>query len=120
MPPIDPSTSPSFIALPVLQPVVPPEVRVDYDGLRRQLAAAKGRDYWRCLEELAQTDEFTEFVKQEFPRDAEVWNEPISRRTFLKLMSASLALMLFSGCRRPLEKIIPYNEAPEDLIPGKP
>ena len=49
------------------------------------------------------------------------WDDEPSRRRFLKLMGASLALAGMSGCtRQPLEKIVPYVRAPEDLVPGKP
>ena len=45
------------------------------------------------LEELADTDEFREFLHREFPREASVWDDAaIDRRRFLQLMAASLAL----------------------------
>ncbi len=50
------------------------------------------REYWRSLEELADSPIFEEFVQREFPHAAEEWNDPVERRTFLKLMGASLAL----------------------------
>ena len=44
-----------------------------------------------------------------------------ARRTFLKLMGASLALAGVSACtRQPTEKIFPYVQAPEQIVPGKP
>src|ERR1700689_3514942 len=46
--------------------------------------------------------------------------DPISRRDFLKLMGAGFAMMFFTGCRKPLQMIFPYNESPEGLVPGKP
>src|SRR5262249_28387512 len=47
--------------------------------------------------------------------------DPVARRTFLKLMGASLALAGASACtRQPPEKIVPYVRQPEELIPGKP
>jgi len=53
--------------------------------------------------------------------DASPWDDEPSRRRFLKLMGASIALAGMSGCtRQPLEKIVPYVRAPEDLVPGKP
>ncbi len=46
---------------------------------------------------------------------------PGSRREFLKLMGASLALAGWSGCtRQPLEKIVPYVRQPEEVVPGEP
>jgi MoCo/4Fe-4S cofactor protein with predicted Tat translocation signal len=93
---------------------------VDIAAIRTRLANSHGRDYWRSLEELSETAEFQDFVKHEFPRDVELWMEPMSRRGFVKLMGASLAMAFFSGCRKPLESIVPYNKAPEDVVPGKP
>ena len=79
-----------------------------------------GKKFWRSLEELAGTPEFHEFVQREYPQHAEEWDDPIERRTFLKLMGASLALAGLSGCvYQPPEKIVPYVRHPEGSIPGK-
>src|SRR5689334_11797790 len=79
-----------------------------------------GKRYWRSLEELADTPVFREFVAREFPEQAEGWNDPFERRTFLKLMGASLALAGLSGCVfQPPEKIVPYVKPPEEVVPGK-
>jgi MoCo/4Fe-4S cofactor protein with predicted Tat translocation signal len=79
-----------------------------------------GKQYWRSLEELADSPVFHEFVAREFPQQAEEWNDPIERRTFIKLMGASLALAGMSGCVfQPPEKIVPYVKQPEEEIPGK-
>jgi molybdopterin-containing oxidoreductase family iron-sulfur binding subunit len=43
-----------------------------------------------------------------------------SRRTFLKVMGASAALAGMTGCRRPVETILPYARKPEEVIPGVP
>ncbi len=46
---------------------------------------------------------------------------PVARRTFLKLMGASLALGGFGACtRQPAEAIVPYVRQPEDLVLGEP
>src|SRR5919112_1150383 len=80
----------------------------------------RGKKYWRSIEELADTPEFREFVAREFPQQAEGWNDPIERRTFLKLMGASLALAGLTGCVfQPPEKIVPYVNQPEEHVPGK-
>jgi molybdopterin-containing oxidoreductase family iron-sulfur binding subunit len=80
----------------------------------------KSKSYWRSLEELADAPEFREFVEREYPQHAEEWNDPVERRTFLKLMGASLALAGLSGCVfQPPEKIVPNVKQPEDSIPGK-
>ena len=79
-----------------------------------------GKSYWRSLEELADAPEFREFVEREYPQHAEEWNDPVERRTFLKLMGASLALAGLSGCVfQPPERIVPNVRQPEDSVPGK-
>src|SRR5436305_7046657 len=79
-----------------------------------------GKAYWRSLEELADSPVFEEFVQREFPQQAEEWNDPVERRTFLKIMSASLALAGLGGCViQPPEKIVPYIKQPEEEIPGR-
>jgi molybdopterin-containing oxidoreductase family iron-sulfur binding subunit len=79
-----------------------------------------GKKFWRSLEELADTPVFREFVAREFPQQAEEWNDPIERRTFIKLMGASLALAGLSGCVfQPPEKIVPNVKQPEEYVPGK-
>jgi MoCo/4Fe-4S cofactor protein with predicted Tat translocation signal len=78
------------------------------------------KQYWRSLEELADSPLFEEFVQREFPQQAEEWNDPVERRTFLKLMGASLALAGLSGCViQPPEKIVPYVKQPEEEVPGR-
>ena len=78
------------------------------------------KKYWRSLEELADAPEFREFVEREYPQHAEEWDDPFERRTFLKLMGASLALAGLSGCAfQSPEKIVPYVTQPEHGTPGK-
>jgi molybdopterin-containing oxidoreductase family iron-sulfur binding subunit len=80
----------------------------------------EGKQYWRSLDELADSPVMREFVRREFPENAAEWDDPIRRRTFLKLMGASLALAGLSGCvYQPPEKIVPYVKHPEDIVPGK-
>jgi molybdopterin-containing oxidoreductase family iron-sulfur binding subunit len=87
--------------------------------LRERLASTRGRQYWRSLEELADTDEFRELVHREFPNQASEWLDPVGRRGFLKLMGASLALAGAACTRQPDELIVPYVRQPEDLVPGR-
>lgn len=76
---------------------------------------------WRSLEELAATPDFEERLHREFPRGASEWTNELHRRDFLRLMGASVALAGIGACtKQPLEKIVPYVEAPENVIPGKP
>jgi molybdopterin-containing oxidoreductase family iron-sulfur binding subunit len=49
------------------------------------------------------------------------WLDAASRRDFFRFMAASLALGGASGCAfQPTESIVPYVQAPEALVPGKP
>jgi molybdopterin-containing oxidoreductase family iron-sulfur binding subunit len=42
----------------------------------------------------------------------------LSRRGLLGAMAATFALVGAEGCRRPIEKIVPYTQMPENVIPG--
>ena len=89
--------------------------------VRAKLANQKGKKFWRSVDELADTPEFAEMVAKEFPSQASEWIDPVSRRSFLKVMGASMALAGLAGCtKQPDEPIYPYVQAPEDLILGKP
>jgi len=89
--------------------------------VRKELKAVKGKKYWRSVDELADTAEFQAAVEKEFPSSAQEWVDPVSRRGFMKLMGASLALAGLAGCtKQPDEPIYPYVKQPEDLILGKP
>jgi MoCo/4Fe-4S cofactor protein with predicted Tat translocation signal len=94
---------------------------LDLSAIRARLASQSGPTYWRSLEELAETEAFTEFLHREFPAQASEFTDPAGRRQFLKLMGASLALAGAAGCtRQPAESIVPYVRAPEEIVPGKP
>jgi molybdopterin-containing oxidoreductase family iron-sulfur binding subunit len=69
-----------------------------------------GPKYWRSLDQLAETPEFHQWVEREFPAGASEWTDPVSRRNFVKIMSASflLAGLGATGCRRPVENIYPF------------
>ena len=83
-----------------------------------------GRRYWRSLEQLADTPEFRQWAEREFPAGASEWTDPVSRRHFVKIMSASFMLAGFgmagSGCRRPEAKLEPFAKAPENYVHGVP
>jgi molybdopterin-containing oxidoreductase family iron-sulfur binding subunit len=89
-------------------------------GLRARVAGARGPDYWRSLEELADAPEFQELIQDEFPAHASEWHDPVGRRAFLKVMAASLALGGLTACSRPTDTILPYAVPPEEVVPGKP
>ncbi len=94
---------------------------VDIKALRERLAGAEGPTYWRSLSELARTPEFEEALHRELPRFAAEWPQGLSRRGFLELSAASLALAGLTACtRQPSEAIVPYVKAPEDIVLGRP
>ena len=81
----------------------------------------RGPRYWRSLEELAGHPEFEALLANEFPQGASEWQVTLSRRRFLQLAGASMALAGIYGCtRQPDEAIVPYVQQPENVIPGKP
>lgn len=98
-----------------------PREYLDLAAIRARLDASKGREYWRSLDELAQSEGFQDLLEREFPRQAVEWNDDAGRRKFLKLMGASLALAGLSACtRQPTETIMPYVRQPEEVVPGRP
>ncbi len=80
------------------------------------------RRYWRSLDQLAETPEFNEWLQREFPAGASEFTDPVSRRHFVKIMSASFMLaglgLAGTGCRRPEDKILPFGKAPEGYAHG--
>jgi MoCo/4Fe-4S cofactor protein with predicted Tat translocation signal len=81
-----------------------------------------GRTYWRSLDQISDTPEFREWLHREFPAGASEMTDPVTRRHFVKIMSASFALagvgLGLTGCRRPVEKIEPFGKQPEGYIHG--
>ncbi|HEX4067967.1 MAG TPA: TAT-variant-translocated molybdopterin oxidoreductase [Acidobacteriaceae bacterium] len=95
--------------------------KLTLDEVRAKLASQKGKKFWRSVDELADSPDFAELVNKEFPSQASEWIDPVSRRSFLKVMGASMALAGLAGCtKQPDEPIYPYVTAPADLILGKP
>ncbi|HEX5717648.1 MAG TPA: TAT-variant-translocated molybdopterin oxidoreductase, partial [Thermoanaerobaculia bacterium] len=94
--------------------------RLDLAEVREKLRLQRGPEVWRSLEELAETPEFEEFLHREFPRQASEMTD-VSRRGFLQLAGASLALAGLTGCtKQPPEGIVPYVKQPEYIVPGRP
>lgn len=83
---------------------------------------ATGRQYWRGLDQLAETPEFKEWLQREFPAGASELADPVSRRHFVKIMSASFMLaglgLGATGCRRPEDKLMPFGKAAENFVYG--
>ena len=70
---------------------------------------------WQGLEEYMGSPEFRDAMTNEFPEDAAEWTDPVSRRNFIAVMGASLALAGAVGCSprpAPMRKIVPYTRQP--------
>ena len=91
----------------------------------------KDRRYWKSVERLVDSPSVREALQaeaeaegdrgwSEFPAGASDAPEGVSRRTMLSIMGASFAFAGLQGCRRPVETIVPYVNAPEHVIPGIP
>jgi MoCo/4Fe-4S cofactor protein with predicted Tat translocation signal len=94
------------------------DAKTDIAAARRKLEVLAGREYWRSLEELLETEDFQEHLHREFrvPVDSGV-----NRRELMRLMGASIALAGLTGCtRQPTERIFPYVKPPEEVVPGEP
>ena len=100
---------------------------VDLPTMRRQLAdmrerEANDRRLWRSLEDFSTpiTDAGRSVVADSNCDDDE-GTAKVERRDFFKLMGGSMALAGLTACtKQPIEKIVPYVDAPEDILPGKP
>ena len=81
-----------------------------------------GQKYWRSLDHLADAPEFRQWLEREFPAGASEFTDPVGRRHFIKIMSASflLAGLGVTGCRRPEERILPFSKQPEGYTHGVP
>lgn len=86
----------------------------------KEMQKNNGKEYWRSLDQIADTPEFRSFLEREFPENASEMTNPVTRRNFLGLMGASIAFAGLVSCRKPVQKIVPYVKAPEDMIPGIP
>ena len=95
--------------------------KLTLEEVRAKLATQKGKKFWRSVDELVDSPDFAELVNNEFPSQASEWIDPVSRRAFLKVMGASMALAGLAGCtKQPDETIMPYVTAPPDLTLGVP
>ena len=79
----------------------------------------KDRTYWRSREQQAGDPTAKAFAEREFPEGASELPD-VSRRSMMKLLGASLSLAGIAACRRPVEKIVPFVNSPENMIPGVP
>ncbi|MEM9420391.1 MAG: TAT-variant-translocated molybdopterin oxidoreductase [Planctomycetota bacterium] len=83
----------------------------------------QGQRYWRSLDEYSNSPELLDKIAQEFPEYNPDELLGMSRRKFMKLAGASMALagLSLTGCRRwPKEKVVAHNTRPEGTLPGVP
>lgn len=76
--------------------------------------------FYRSLDDLANPPAMQERREREFLLPLPAGMDAFSRRQFLKLMGASMALAGAAGCRWPESEIAPFNGRPEGRIPGVP
>ncbi len=92
--------------------------------MKNDSSAMTGRNggpaYFRSSEDPRQNAEAQLWAEGEFPVGVDEAPDEASRRDFLKLMSASMALggVGLTGCRRPEEHIYPFAKQPDDYIHG--
>src|ERR1039457_1136498 len=99
----------------------PEEPTLDLTKIKALMDSGGGPRFWRSLDELAETDEFRRYLEDEFPDRTPDWKEPAQRRTFLKVMGASIGLAGLTACTKAVpEHIVPYVREPEEFVPGKP
>ena len=92
-------------------------------SVTRHLQGTQGKKYWRSLEELAGSEAFQKVIAREFPEQTVTWPDRLSRRQFLTLMGASLALAGVGGCAvrpAPQGELVPYVHPPEDAVVDRP
>jgi molybdopterin-containing oxidoreductase family iron-sulfur binding subunit len=79
-----------------------------------------GKQFWRSLGELEGAPHLQERMQHEFAREAAPHSDLVSRRQFLKLMGASMALAGLSACGyKPQGPIIARAKVPEEALPGE-
>ncbi|TNE50596.1 MAG: 4Fe-4S dicluster domain-containing protein [Deltaproteobacteria bacterium] len=79
--------------------------------------------HWRSIEEKEGLPTFSPEMDYEYtPSEDELKSLGVNRRKFIGLMGASMALagVAATGCRKPVQNIMPYNQRPEDMVLGKP
>ncbi len=87
-------------------------------NMDKNMSELKGKSYWRSLNHLENNAEYRKFAESEFQEGASEVVDPVTRRKFLSIMGASMALAGLVSCRRPVEKIIPYVTKPEEITLG--
>jgi len=90
-----------------------------------ELADQPRNRFWRSISHLEGSSEFKQMNAGEFLPGAS--DGPVTegtggatRRQFIQLMGASMAMAGLTACRKPVETIVPYVRQPEDRVEGVP
>jgi molybdopterin-containing oxidoreductase family iron-sulfur binding subunit len=95
--------------------------RLDLTQVKTALSSGRGPKFWRSLEQIAGTPQFEELLHREFPAGASEWTDDLSRRSFLRMAAASIALAGLNACtKQPTQEILPYVNQPTELVLGEP
>ena len=90
-------------------------------SIKNETGSKPGKALWRSLDEYADSPEFRTLIEKEFPNHAPELFHSTSRRHFLKVMGASMALAGgLAGCHWPQQQILPHTSRPEGRAPGVP
>lgn len=84
------------------------------------MSTIESPNYWKSLNQIAQNDTYKNYADREFQEGASELTDGLSRKSFLQVMGASIALAGLASCRRPVEKILPYHQQPEQSVIGNP
>jgi MoCo/4Fe-4S cofactor protein with predicted Tat translocation signal len=98
---------------------------LEFDQNNETTGAGSVPEQFQSVEQWLGSPAFERMVRDEFPEDASEWLDPVTRRRFLAMSGASLALAGTVGCNPSLKpasqkKIIPYVKKPEQITPGIP
>ncbi|MCH8567575.1 MAG: TAT-variant-translocated molybdopterin oxidoreductase [Balneolales bacterium] len=84
------------------------------------MSNTESKTYWRSLEDLSRNEAYKDYINREFPEGAGELSDGYSRRNFLQIMGASVALAGLAACRKPVQKLLPYHKQPENVVAGIP
>lgn len=91
-------------------------------GIGMDKSATEVKPYWLGLEEWENPEQAKELAKQEFlkPPQKQADELGLDRRSFMKFMGAATMMASLASCsRRPVQKIVPLVNKPEEITPGK-
>ncbi len=91
---------------------------IDLPVLKNAATPAPRERFWRSAADLR--GELGDLHDGEFMPGASDPPGGSSRRDFLRIMGASMAMAGLAACRRPVEEVLPYTRQPEEIVPGEP